>query len=282
MLLVTCANGKTGKSIILELEKRKIDYAALVKSNDSFNSLKKLGVKNIIVSDLSNLEDLKKKLKLISSIYFISPNFSNNDSLFLSNIISILKEKEKKKLIFHSVIHPQVKKLPHHWSKLQLEKKIINLNFPWVIIQPTMYMQNILGQSDLIKKTNELIMPIPLKRKLMMVDLSDVAEVAVDACFKKSFDYGIFELSSDYLNIEEQANILSKVLNLKITAVSISISDSMKKLQIPFSGNYGKSTYRKMFNYYSNYGLRGNSKILKMLLGRKPTTFFDFAEKTFK
>ena len=56
----------------------------------------------------------------------------------------------------------------------------------------------------------------------------------------------------------------------------------MKKLQIPFSGNYGKSTYRKMFNYYSNYGLRGNSKILKMLLGRKPTTFFDFAEKTFK
>lgn len=282
MLLVTCANGKTGKSIILELEKRKIDYAALVKSNDSFNSLKKLGVKNIIVSDLSNLEDLKKKLKLISSIYFISPNFSNNDSLFLSNIISILKEKEKKKLIFHSVIHPQVKKLPHHWSKLQLEKKIINLNFPWVIIQPTMYMQNILGQSDLIKKTNELIMPIPLKRKLMMVDLSDVAEVAVDACFKKSFDYGIFELSSDYLNIEEQANILSKVLNLKITAVSIPISDSMKKLQIPFSGNYGKSTYRKMFNYYSNYGLRGNSKILKMLLGRKPTTFFDFAEKTFK
>ena len=86
----------------------------------------------------------------------------------------------------------------------------------------------------------------------------------------------------DYLNIEEQANILSKVLNLKISAVSISISDSIKKLNIPFSGKYGKSTYRKMFNYYSDYGLRGNSKILKMLLGRKPTTFYDFAKKTFK
>ncbi len=282
MLLVTCANGKTGKSIILELKKRKIDFAALVRSKDSLDSLKKLGVKNIIVSDLSNLEDLKKKLEGISSIYFISPNFSNQDSLFLSNIISILKEKEKKKLIFHSVIHPQVKKLPHHWSKLHLEKKIISLDFPWVIIQPTMYMQNILGQLNLIKKTNELVMPIPLKRKLMMVDLADVAEVAVDACFKKSFDYGIFELSSDYLNIEEQANILSKVLNLKISAVSISISDSIKKLNIPFSGKYGKSTYRKMFNYYSDYGLRGNSKILKMLLGRKPTTFYDFAKKTFK
>ncbi len=282
MLLVTCANGKTGKSIILELEKRKIDYAALVRTKSSFNSLKKIGVKNVIVSDLSNLDDLKKKLKEISSIYFISPNFSKYDSLFLSNIISILKEKEKKKLIFHSVIHPQVKKLPHHWSKLHLEKKIISLDFPWVIIQPTMYMQNILGQINLIKNTNKLIMPIPLKRKLMMVDLADVAEVAVDACLKKSFDYGIFELSSDYLNIEEQANILSKILNLKINAFSIPVSDSMKKLNIPFSGNYGKSTYCKMFNYYSDYGLRGNSKILKMLLGRKPSTFYDFAKKTFK
>jgi hypothetical protein len=37
-----------------------------------------------------------------------------------------------------------------------------------------------------------------------------------------------------------------------------------------------------MFKYYNQHGIWGNSKILEWLLGRKPTTFAEFLERTLK
>ena len=50
MILITCANGKTGRSIINEFKTRKINFIALVKSKKSYDFLKSDGVKNVIVA----------------------------------------------------------------------------------------------------------------------------------------------------------------------------------------------------------------------------------------
>lgn len=282
MILITCANGKTGRSIINEFKTRKINFIALVKSKKSYDFLKSDGVKNVIVADMSDLSKVKNQLLNVNTVYFISPNFSENDEIFFKNILSILDKKKKKKIVLHSVIHPHIKKLPHHWSKLKLETMTMDLKFPWVILQPTMYMQNILGQFELIIKNSEICMPVPLDKKLMMVDLRDVAKIAVRACISNDLDYGIFELCGDYISLQEQADIISKIRNIEIIPLEIDIDESKKKLKIPFSGEYGQNTYSKMFKYYSKNGLRGNSKVLNFLLDKNSFSFHDFANEFFK
>jgi hypothetical protein len=47
-------------------------------------------------------------------------------------------------------------------------------------------------------------------------------------------------------------------------------------------GTYQIETLVKMFNYYDQYGLWGNSRILEKLIGHPPTRFRDFVEKTIR
>jgi hypothetical protein len=47
-------------------------------------------------------------------------------------------------------------------------------------------------------------------------------------------------------------------------------------------GDYQVKTLLKMFSYYERFGLIGNPKVLSWLLGRPPTTFKDFLNRTIK
>tara|TARA_B100001175_G_C19441078_1_gene606283 strand:+ start:268 stop:1113 length:846 start_codon:yes stop_codon:yes gene_type:complete len=279
MILITSPNGKTGHALIKNLQKNNISYRLMTSSEKSKNELLNLGFKNIIIGNLLNFNDVDKAVSGTDAIYFITPNLSPDEDLIASNIISACSKIKNYKIVLHSVIHPQIKSLIHHWSRLGVEHKIILSGIPWVILQPTMYMQNILPQLIKIQDSFSISMPIPTSRELSMVDLDDVAEVAYKALVDNSFNYGIFELSGYSISLDMQARLISSYLGKKISAKQISIKEAKLNLKIPFKGKYGEQAFEKMFEYYSNYGLKSNSKILEFVLKRKPTNFSQFIKK---
>ena len=111
-----------------------------------------------------------------------------------------------------------------------------------------------------------------------MVDLNDVTEIAFKAITENCLDYGIYELVGHNLSLNDQAQIISKLLGLNIVATQFTLSGSKSILKIPFKGKYGENTYDIMFEYYTKYGLSGNSSILKKLLSREPSDFYSLVK----
>ncbi len=279
MILVTSPNGKTGLSLIKKLQLQKYPFKVFTSSVSSESILSNHGVKNIFLGDLKNLMDVKLALKGTTSTYLITPNFFPDESSVIKNFISVCSKIRNYKIILHSVIHPQIKKLPHHWSRMQVEQKLITSGLNWVILQPTMYMQNILPQLKNLNLKKFIGMPIPIDKKLSMVDLEDVTDVALNAIEESKLDYGIYELAGYNLSLNDQARIISKIIKELIVAKQFSIDEAKSYLKIPFSGEYGERTYETMFNHYSRFGLDGNSTVLKSLLKRKPTNFSKVVKK---
>ena len=281
MVLVTCANGKTGHAIIRELLKLDIPLRALTASENSSRTLSEIGVSDIIVGDLRNYDDIKKACIDIKSVYFITPNFSPDEEIITSNLLDICS-KSRVRVVLHSVIHPQIHRMTHHWSRLKVESQLIESDLDWVILQPTTYMQNILPQLPIISENKELKLPVPVDQKLSVVDLNDIAEVAVKAINDKTFNHGIFELCGESISLFQQAKVISEVLGLPISAKTIDIDIAINELGVPFVGNYGLEAIRQMWSYYAAHGLAGNNKILSSILGRKPTSYLDFAKAALK
>ena len=279
MILITSANGKTGRAVIEALRNRHVPARAMTGSASSAAELETLGVDDVAIGDLRSADDVARACDGASAIYYITPNFSPEEAVMTDNLIAACRARDDSRVVLHSVIHPQIQDLTHHWSRLFIEEKLINSAIPWVILQPTSYMQNVAPQFGAIRETQILKAPMPVDRALSLVDLNDVAEVAAVALVDRSYDFGVYELCGEPITLAEQAEIIGGLVSLPIAPHELDPENPGEGLGIPFVGEYGRTTMKRMYDYYATHGLRGNPKVLAYLLGRPPTTYAAFARR---
>ena len=279
MILITSANGKTGRAVIEALRNRHVPARAMTGSASSAAELETLGVDDVAIGDLRSADDVARACEGASAIYYITPNFSPEEAVMTDNLIAACRARDDSRVVLHSVIHPQIQDLTHHWSRLFIEEKLINSAIPWVILQPTSYMQNVAPQFGAIRETQILKAPMPVDRALSLVDLMDVAEVAAAALIDRSYDFGVYELCGEPITLAEQADIIGGLVGLPIAPHELDPENPGEGLGIPFVGEYGRTTMKRMYDYYATHGLRGNPKVLAYLLGRPPTTYAAFARR---
>jgi NAD(P)H dehydrogenase (quinone) len=280
-VLITGASGKTGKAIIKSLLKQSIDIKALVRRTHSVPELKNLGVDNIVVGDLQDIDQMKLALMGVDCIYLIISNMNPDEKEICSGIINLCRYLKVSRIIYHSVLHPQVSAMPHHWQKMQVEEMLFTSSLDFTIMQPTAYMQNILGYRASIN-AGIYPVPYPISSKISLVDLQDVAEVAAKVITESDHSNATYELvgTSPFSQIEV-SDKLSHYLNTKITAKELSIHDWENSPAIQNMNEYARNTLKCMFQYYSDYGLSGNNHILSWLLGRAPNTLEQFLKRDY-
>ena len=279
MILITSANGKTGTALIEKLLQRNVACRAMTASAKSAVRLEGLGVSDIAIGNLRNAEDVLRACAGVSSVYYVTPNFSPDEAVMTDNLLAACRTMEDPRIVLHSVIHPQIQDLSHHWNRLFVEEKLLNDGVSWVILQPTSYMQNVVPQFSTIRETRVLAAPMPVDRALSLVDLDDVAEIAANVLVDRSFDFGIFELCGEPITLAEQAEIIGHLAGVSVAPRELDPENPGDGLGIPFTGTFGRDTMKRMYNYYATHGLRGNSKVLALLLGRPPTTYEAFARR---
>ena len=128
-VLITGASGKTGKAIIKSLLKKSITISALVHRPESVPEIKNLGVDNIVVGDLQDINQMKLALRGVDCIYLIISNMNPDEKEICSGIINLCKSLKVNRIIYHSVLHPQVSAMPHHWQKMQVEELLFYFLF---------------------------------------------------------------------------------------------------------------------------------------------------------
>ncbi len=134
MILVTGAAGKTGQSIIRALMAKNKSIRALVHRDSQVQIMKELGVRDVIVGDMRSREALKESVLGIRAVYHICPNVNPNELSIGQSVLSVAKAAGVEHLVYHSVLHPQIESMPHHWHKLRVEEAIFESRIPFTIL----------------------------------------------------------------------------------------------------------------------------------------------------
>jgi NAD(P)H dehydrogenase (quinone) len=281
MILVTGAGGKTGKAVIKALVARGAAVRAFVRSPAHEAALTALGVGEVAVGAMDDAESVVRAVRGAEAIYHICPNVSPHEVAFARTLIAAATQLAVPRLVYHSVLHPQIEAMPHHWAKLRVEEMLFSSTLDATILQPTAYMQNSLAQWDPMTREGVYRVPYPLETRLSLVDLDDVAEAAALVLLDASHAGATYELvgTSPFSQIEIAATF-GRALTKPILAEAESIEAWDSRAHSAGLDHHARETLIKMFQAYAREGLKGNPNVLGWLLGRPPNSLAAFAART--
>lgn len=283
MILVTGAAGKTGQAVIKALVARRQPVRALVRRDEQTQTVKSLGAKEAIVGDMRDATTLKRAAQGVHAIYHICPNVSPDEIKIGKTAIAAAREAGVERFVFHSVMHPQTEAMTHHWNKLRVEEALFESGLAYTILQPSSYMQNVLGGWKAIVERGVYTVPYTVEARMSMVDLDDVGQAAAVVLTETGHLGATYELAGPEVLTQTQiAEILSKHLKRPVRAEQITIEAWTLQARASGMGEYQVETLVKMFRYYDRNGFWGNPHALSQLLGRTPTKFDTFVERTIR
>jgi uncharacterized protein YbjT (DUF2867 family) len=280
MILVTGAGGKTGQAILRNLLHRDIAIRALYHRPEQAEELQHAERVEVRWGDLRQLEVIEAASAGVDAIYHICANMSPDELAIGERVISAAQKNRVQRLIYHSVLHPHIQEMPHHWAKLQVEAAIFKSGLEYTILQPTAYMQNLLAYWP--RMTHEGIFPVPYaaETRLSLVDLEDVGEAAAEVLCNPCYAGGIFELvGTPPLSQSEVAEVISTILLKPVRVESVPRDDWERAAKERGMGAYSIQTLLQMFAYYEAYGMWGSPAALESILNRKPTRLDEFVRK---
>ena len=275
-ILITGASGKTGKAVIAKLSSEGHRIFAFTHKEEYVKELIALGASGVRVGDLRSDIDLEISLTGMDGIYHICPNMTADEFEIGKNIIRLCGKHSVSRFVYHSVIHPHIRQMPHHWQKMQVEEELFKSKLDYTILQPTAYFQNIMGYVNMILD-GVYPMPYSTSARISMVDLRDVA-AAVAKVFESSITiHGIYEIVGTLpISQTEIARLLTASLKKPVQAVEMSKTDWQENARRSNMPEYTRETLLAMFEYYDKFGLEGSSLALTYLLGRNPITMEQF------
>jgi uncharacterized protein YbjT (DUF2867 family) len=278
--LITGAAGKTGRAIIRALARRGRAVRAFVHSEAQAAHVREAGALEVVSGDMQDATAFRGAAQGTVAIYHIAPNVSPDEFAIGRAAIKAARSARAGRFVYHSVLHPQVEAMPHHWLKMHVEELLFMSGLRFTILQPVAYMQNILAGWAAITEQGRYRVPYPVTTRLGMVDLEDVAEAAAIVLTEDGHAGAIYELAGpDTPTQIEVAAILAHTLGRDVHAEEISLEAWEAGARGAGLGAYQIATLLAMFSYYDRYGFWGNPNVLGWLLGRPPTSFRDFAER---
>ena len=283
MILVTGSTGKTGRAVLQALLAKGETVRALVHRPEQIPLITSMGVQDVLVGEMRNLLDMVRACEGIRCVYHICPNVSPDEESIGQTVIAAAQSARVEHFVFHSVLHPQTEGMPHHWKKLRIEEQLIQSGLPFTILQPAVYMQNILAHWETICDQGIYPIPYPAETRLSFVDLADVAQAAAIVMTEPGHQNATYELAGTYeLSQTEVARTLSQGLNRPVNIQVIPLSEWEAQARARSLGEYQIEALSRMFRFYEQYGLSGNPKVLDWLLQHPPSSLDIFIERTIR
>lgn len=269
MILVTGAGGKTGRAILNALHAHGVPTRALLRTAQDTSA------NEIVVGDLAIADTIATAVHGIDALYLMLPNMYAQEQHAAAAWLQAAKAAGVRRIIYHSVLFPQIEAMPHHWQKLRVEEALIRSGLDFTILQPASYMQNILPYITSMREHGEYRVPYSPTAAFSPVDLEDVAAVAARALLEPGHTGAVYQLAGpDVLNSTEMAQQTAQQLGRQVTAVQQSLADwQAANAHLP---TYTRDTLAAMFAYYDVHGFAASSFTLAHLLEREATHFAAF------
>jgi NAD(P)H dehydrogenase (quinone) len=280
-ILVTGASGKTGNAVISALAQSGYSITAFTHREKYRSELVTVGAAKVLIGDLRDSSALQSALECQHAVYHICPNMTPDECEIGVNLIRFCEQASIGRFLYHSVLHPQIQAMAHHWQKLQVEEHLFQSSLQFTIVQPAVYMQNWLGYREIISN-GSFSMPYQVNAKISFLDLRDLGEAIVKIIADESTSYGIYELVGTYPTSQTRVSeIFSSALNKEVKAIETDKNKWYEDAKQSGMPDYTRDTLYAMFSYYDRYGLYGSPKTLASLLGREPRSIEAFIKEIF-
>jgi uncharacterized protein YbjT (DUF2867 family) len=280
MIVISGAAGKTGRAVIRALAARGKSVRAVVHRPQQARLVEELGAQQVVVGDMRLEATMDRAVRGARAIYHICPNVHPEEVAIGRAAIASARSAGVQHFVYHSVLHPQIEAMPHHWLKLRVEERLFESGLNCTILQPAAYMQNVLAQWEHVLEQGVYSVPYAVDTRLGMVDLEDVAQAAAIVLTEPGHEGATYELAgAEALTQIEVAAILSQQLGRPVRAEAVPLGTWEKRAKESGLGEYQIRTLLKMFRYYERFGFWGSPRVLTWLLGRPPTTFAGFAAR---
>ncbi len=269
LILVTGAGGKTGRHVIAALLARGVRVRAWLHRPEHPPSWPTHQV-DTFVGDLIEPKFWARALAGVNAVYHIPPNMFPHEEALGELAITSAERAGVTRFVYHSVLHPQVEAMPHHWHKMRVEERLFASSLTYTILQPTAYMQNLAATWPAIRDQGVLRQPYSPEARISLVHLVDVAEVAARVLLEPGHGFAIYELvGTPPLSQHDVAAVFTRVLGRPVRAERLDLDTWSQRAQ--GLSPYARETLIKMFHYYDRHGLAGNPRVLQWLLDRPPT-----------
>ncbi len=277
MILVTGAAGKTGKAVVKALAAKGANVRALVRRPEHAEALRALGAADISICSFDDAGALAHAAAGTRAIYHICPNVSPYEVAYARAVAAAAQAQHVARFVYHSVLHPQIEAMPHHWQKMRTEEMLFAGSFDLTIRQPPAYMQNILGAWPGIVAEGVFRVPYPVETRLSLVDLEDVAEAAALVLTANGHSGATYELVGTSLHSQsEVAAATGEALRRDVRVEAETVEAWEARAHASGMGEHERTTLAAMFRYYAEHGLVGNPNTLSWLLGRAPNSLARF------
>lgn len=266
MIVVTAAGGRTGSAVVRALWSRGHRVRAVVGRSEPRAELTALSA-DVVAADLTDPDSVLPLLVDADAFYLIWPNFDPAETAGATALLDVARRSGVGRVVYHSVLRPQARSMPHHAAKDRVEEALDASGLPWRVLQPCAYADNLDDQFADVAATGILRSPWGLVQAQSLVALADVAEAATVLLTEDGLDGGTFEaVGPEPLTAPRIAELLGAWLGREVQAVD-AVPDG------PVPDEYAARCARLMFDHYRAHGFTGSPRVLGALLGRAPRTF---------
>lgn len=196
------ASGKTGRAVTGALAARGFRVRAAVRSEGAAESVYAAGAGELAVLDLETGAGLERALEDVWGVYHLAPNVHPDEVGMAERVTAAAEAVGARRLVFHSVLHPDDASMPHHLRKARAEEVVRTGGVPWTVLRPAAYHQNLVPAA----LAGEIAVPYSLDSPFTNVDLGDVALVAATVLSEPGHEGQVYDLAGpEVLTVREMA-----------------------------------------------------------------------------
>lgn len=279
-IVVVGGSGVSGRMLLGELVRRGADVAAVSQSAAGAERLRAAGVTTVVKADLADRTSLRDVFAGARAVYTIPPGLHQREGEFVINAVRAASAAGVRRFVFHSVLHPNTPVLRNHLRKAAAEVAVRESKLDWTILQPSIYGQVIFGMLN--QPGQEVVVPFDPDQPLSVIDLSDLAEVGRRVLTEDGHTWATYELSGSSTTL---ARMLTSIAALRGDDELRAVRIGPTSAPLPPAAQADPMSAADIistFAHYDRHGIRGNSAILEMLLGRSATTFEQLAERAMR
>ncbi len=188
-------------------------------------------------------------------VHVVAPNLHPDEPGIVGTALTAALAAGVPRLVYHSVLRPGLRAMPHHWAKLEAEELLWSGGLEVTVLQPSAYTQNLVGCVE----GGRLVVPYAIDVPFSLVDLAEVAEVTATVLTEPGVHAGAsYELAGPVATVAE-------------VAARLGLQAGRRPLPAPPEpADQATRALHAMFDWYDRHGLAGNPRVLEWLLGRAP------------
>ena len=200
----------------------------------------------------------------VSAFHLVWPQFHPEEAEGSAALFAEARRAGVGRVVYHSVLRPQTRVLPHHAAKDRAEEALESSGVAWRVLQPCAYLQDLDAQLPGIARTGVLRSLWGLRTAQSLVDVEDVAEAAAVLLTEDGLDGGTFEAAGpEPLTAPRIAELVGERLGREVVA-----DDVIPAGEQPTA--YAARCRRAMLDHQRAHGFVGSPRVLTALLGRPP------------